>query len=337
LKERYSNSLKIEKLIQAENYSEVAKVFFDEQTMDWEQSKIAYRSLGSIQTKIFLFEEFKVTIQHNPERIKSTVAKVEDMFLPSDNCFLCEKNLPEKQKGIILPGEFTLLCNPFPIFPEHFTIPIAKHQPQQIKSSFANLLTFSKMFGKRYSLIYNGPKCGASAPFHLHFQMGTKNYMPIENDIQQMKNEFGNIAVEREEITLSFINDGCRKIIFIESINAETIIDAFTIIYDELRGSGDEEPKMNIISSFNEEFGWSLVIFLREKHRPDVFYKKDESRITVSPATIDIGGIVILPEKKDFDLINRDAIMNIFKEVSISEEKFSMISENLSKKMQNKF
>ena len=33
-----------------------------------------------------------------------------------------------------------------------------------------------------YTIFYNGPKCGASAPDHAHFQAGNKGFMPIEKD-----------------------------------------------------------------------------------------------------------------------------------------------------------
>ena len=339
MEDRYSLSPEVQKLIESENYSDAAKLFFDEQIKEWERLKVAYNSLNSVQTKTFWFEGFKIIIQHNPERIKSTIAKTEDMFLPSENCFLCEKNLPGKQKGIILPGEFKLLCNPFPILPEHFTIPNIKHQPQHIDDSFNNLLTYSSMFGKRYSLIYNGPKCGASAPFHLHFQMGTKNFIPVENDIQQIKNDFGKAIVEREEISIYALDDECRKMIFVESLERELISKSFNLIYKELKlfGNINEEPMLNIISSFDEEFGWSVIIILREKHRPEVFYKTDESRVLVSPATIDIGGVLIIPEKKDFEKINSEMIQNIFREVSFGEEKFLKLFEGLSIKFQDNF
>ncbi len=339
MEDRYSLSPDVQKLIESENYSDAAKLFFDEQIRDWNQLKIAYESLSSVQTKSFWLDGYKLTAQYNPNRIKSTSAKTEDMFLPPDNCFLCEKNLPEKQKGIILPGNYTLLCNPFPVFLEHFTIPNAEHQPQQIEISFNNLLTFSKMFSKRYSLIYNGPNCGASAPFHLHFQMGTKNHMPVENDIQLMKNDYGKALVEKEDISVFAIEDKCRKIIFIESSGMELIQKAFQLIYNELKFvcAINEEPKLNIISSYNEESGWSLIIILRDKHRPDVFYKTDESKMLVSPATIDIGGILILPEEKDFEKINSETIQNIFKEVSMSDENFSKLFINLNSKFENVF
>ena len=339
MEDRYSLSSEVQKLIESENFSGAAKLFFNEQVNSWDQLKAAYKSLASVQIKTFWFENFKIYAQHNPNRIKSTTAEVEDNLESTDNCFLCEKNLPAKQSGIILPGNYVLLCNPFPIFPEHFTIPKIQHQPQQIKNSFDDLLTFSKMFGKSYSLIYNGPKCGASAPYHLHFQMGSKNFVPIENDIQQIKNDFGKVLVEREEISIFAIDDKCRKIIFIESLESELIQQTFELIYKELNidSSENEEPMLNILSYYNEEFGWGVIIFLREKHRPDIYFKSGENKMLVSPAAIDFGGVLILPGRKDFEKINAETIQNIFSEVSTGEEKFFKLSENLSKKFKRIF
>ena len=339
MKDKYLLSPDVLQFIESENYSDAANFYFNQQIKEWPQLKIAYESLNSIQEKTYWFDNFKIIAQYNPNRIKSTTANVEENSQSSSDCFLCEKNLPEKQKGIALKNGYALLCNPFPIFPEHFTIPNIEHQPQQIKNSFNDFLFFSKIFGKRYSLIYNGPKCGASAPFHLHFQMGTKNFMSIENDIQQMKNDFGKALVETEEISIFNVDDKCRKILFIESKKINAISQAFGLIYEELKSTSklNEEPMLNIISSFDGEFGWSLIIFLRTKHRPDIFYKTDESKMLVSPATIDIGGIFIVPQKNDFERMNADTIKNIFREVSFDEKEFLKLSENLQIKFKDQF
>ena len=119
-------------------------------------------------------------VQFNPGRYISTSAKVDEKSINDRKCFLCPANLPEEQKGILYEEEYLILGNPFPIFPEHFTIPNINHVPQQIKNNFPLMLKLTKDLSKHYVVLYNGPKCGASAPDHFHFQAGTKNFMPIE-------------------------------------------------------------------------------------------------------------------------------------------------------------
>jgi len=36
-----------------------------------------------------------------------------------------------------------------------------------------------------YTVFYNGPQCGASAPDHLHFQAGNNGFMPVESDFRK--------------------------------------------------------------------------------------------------------------------------------------------------------
>jgi hypothetical protein len=323
--------VQIESLISNNNYASAADYLFDSQLNSWEAMKNNYDALKNVQTKSFWFDGSKLKVQFNPGRIKSTSAEVDEKSVKDRQCFLCVENLPLEQKGIKIRDDFILLCNPFPIFPQHFTISLLNHKPQRISESFGELLELTKLLSPNYTLVYNGPACGASAPDHLHFQAGTKNFMPIETDIQLLKNDFGIILREDELITTSFIDDGLRKIIFIESTDKKEIEKTFQLIYkiyEKLSGV-KPEPMMNIISLFDLEFGWSVIIFLRNKHRPDCFYKKDPEKILISPAAIDLGGIVVSPREEDFVRIDKEILNKIFREVSLDQENFSSLAKKL--------
>jgi len=164
------------------DFASAADYLFNSQLKNWRLMKDNYDALKNIQTKAFWFEGIKFNLQYNPERIKSTSALVDEKSITKRPCFLCTKNLPQTQKGIVLNQDFVLLCNPYPIFPQHFTITALEHKPQMILDHFGEFLVLTKTLSPRYTMIYNGPACGASAPDHLHFQAGTKNIMPIEND-----------------------------------------------------------------------------------------------------------------------------------------------------------
>jgi hypothetical protein len=193
----------------------------------------------------------------------------------------------------------------------------------------------TKLLSPGYTLVYNGPACGASAPDHLHFQAGTKNFMPIEYDIQQLKNDYGNIIQENEFITTSFIDDGLRKLILIESTDLVRIGKSFLKIF-EVYGKISKavpEPMLNIISIYDEIFGWSVIIFLRSKHRPECFYKDDPERMLISPAAIDLGGIVVSPREEDFVRIDKELLQKIIREVSLDQETFSLLSKKLKSEL----
>ena len=329
------NDVEVRSLISNNDYTSVADYLFNSQINSWELMKKNYDSLKNIQTKSFWFEGFKLKVQFNPERIKSTSAAVDEDSVKSRECFLCIENLPEEQKGIKLINDFITLCNPYPIFPQHFTISSLKHQPQMILEAFSEFLEVSKLLSPRYTLVYNGPACGASAPDHLHFQAGTKNFIPIEDDIQQLKNDFGKIVQEDEFITTSFIDDGLRKLILIESTEQKKLENSFSEIFKMLKelSKTEPEPLMNLVCNYAEEFGWSVIIFLRSKHRPECFYKNDPDRILISPAAIDLGGVVVTAREEDFKRVDKELLQQIFSEVSFDQETFSL----LTKKVKNEF
>ncbi len=325
-----SNS-QIQNFMSQNDYVSSADYLFDEQIKSWSLMKKNYDTLINIQTKSFWFDRMKLKVQFNPERIKSTSADVDESSIANRTCFLCMENLPKEQKGILLRDEFILLCNPYPIFPKHFTIADLGHKQQRISEYFGEFLELSKLLSPHYTLIYNGPACGASAPDHLHFQAGIKQFIPIENDIQQMKNDFGKIIQENESITTTFINDELRKIVFIESMDQSLIEKNFGKIFMEYENhtSIESEPKMNLLCNFDKEFGWSVIIFLRSKHRPECFYKNDPDRILISPAAVDMGGLIVTPREKDFVRTDKDLLRKIFNEVSIDQKTYSLLSEKL--------
>jgi hypothetical protein len=329
------NDIEVRSLISNNDYASAANYLFNSQINSWELIKKNYDALKNIQTKSFWFEGFKLKVQLNLERIKSTSAAVDEDSVKSRECFLCIESLPEEQKGILLMDNFILLCNPYPIFPQHFTICSLKHQPQMILESFSEFLEMSRILSPRYTLVYNGPACGASAPDHLHFQAGTKNFVTIEDDIQQLKNDFGNIIQEDEFITTSFIDDGLRKLILIESTEQKKLENSFSKNFQKLNELSkiEPEPMMNLLCNYNEEFGWSLIIFLRSKHRPECFYKNDLDRILISPAAIDLGGVVVTAREEDFKRVDKKLLQQIFGEVSFDQDTFSL----LAKKVKNEF
>ena len=329
----FSNS-RIQELINQNDYASAADSLFNSQLNNWELLKKNYQALKKIQTKSFWFDGFKLKVQFNTERLKSTSADVDSKSVLNRECFLCLKNLPEEQKGIVIQDNYVILCNPYPIFPQHFTIAELNHKPQRIQNCFIDFLEITKLLSPKYSLIYNGPACGASAPDHLHFQAGTKQFIPVENDIHQMKNDFGKILKEDEITTTSFINDGLRRIIFIESTKIKSIEKTFSMIIDEYKilTDSNSEPMLNLICSYNQEFGWNLIIFLRSKHRPELFYKEDPEKLLISPAAIDLGGVVVTPREIDFNKTDKLLLERIFNEVSLDKKTFSMLEERVKLK-----
>ena len=320
--------------INQNDYSEAVRKLLIQQKIDWQFAANGFESLKSVQTKEFNFDGYKIKVQFNPGRIKSSSAKVDEKSIKERECFLCWENLPPGQKGILINEEYVILVNPFPIFPEHFTIPNFKHTQQSIINSFPDLLEISKELSKYYTVFYNGPKCGASAPDHLHFQAGSKNFMPIDLEFEQLKNEYGNVLFEDKNIVLSAVDDGLRRFISFKSRDKYLIEHTFEKFYEHYKNisSNNNEPMMNILASYEKESGWQIIIFLREKHRSSHYFAQDENQILISPAAVDLGGIFITPRQKDFEIISTNIIKEICDEITLAKEKFDILKYNLREK-----
>jgi ATP adenylyltransferase/5',5'''-P-1,P-4-tetraphosphate phosphorylase II len=306
-----------------------ARSLLKQQMVSWQMLSDNYKQLNNVKVKEFDFEGFKIKVQFNPGRITSSSAKVDTKSIKERKCFLCIENLPEQQRGIEF-NDYTILCNPFPIFPEHFTIPKKSHTPQNLLVNFSDMLKLTKALGEHYSVFYNGPKCGASAPDHMHFQAGTKYFMPLESDYENYISENKNIIISKNDFSLFSINSYLRNILVIESSVESKIIELFDNFYSayEKLSDNSEEPMMNVIASF-ENGMWRIYIVPREKHRPDYYFAEGKDNILLSPASVDIGGVCITPLEKDFNKITKENIESIFKQVCLSDEKFESLVKNL--------
>lgn len=331
MKEKILNTSEVNEALSLNDFGSAAKILFKQQYETWELDRNNYNMLKDVMIKSFRFGSYKIKVQYNPGRIISTSAKVDEKSIRERKCFLCAENLPEEQKGINYKDEYIILVNPFPIFPEHFTLSSLNHQPQRIADTFSSLLSFSKDLSKYYSVVYNGPKCGASAPDHLHFQAGTKGFMPLDDEFYLLKNEFGKELISDDYILITGVDDGLRKFLTMESISFDLMKKWFQKILNVLNTENPSEPEsmLNIISGYDEEFGWQVAIFLREKHRPTHYFREGDKRILLSPASVDLAGCCITPDENSFDKIDEVVIKEIFTEVFVDKEKFNSIMKKL--------
>ncbi len=303
-----------------------ARDLFSSQLINWELARINYEGLKTVKTKSFSFGDFDVKVQFNPARIISSGAKVDAKTISERKCFLCLENLPAEQEGIDV-GNYTVLVNPFPIFPEHFTIPHKQHIAQQILPYFADMLELAQMLSE-YVVFYNGPKCGASAPDHLHFQAGTKDFLPLINDFKRLKTTHAQLLVESETFQLFNFSHYLRTVYCIESINKESAIDAFEKLYKHftsplhtspptpLLEERGVEPMMNIVCTYEDE-KWLTFVLPRANFRPWQYTAEGEAQLLVSPATVEMCGIFITPIESHYDRITKEDIVSILEQSTL--------------------
>jgi hypothetical protein len=293
------------------------QTLIQQQKLNWPLAQKNYAGLDEVEARTFNFDGFKVAAQFNPERIRSSAAKTDAQSISERACFLCEENQPKEQKGIDFIGKYTILVNPFPIFRDHLTISLKKHSPQEIAPYFDDMLQLSKELPE-FTIFYNGPKCGASAPDHFHFQAGNKNVIPIDSEMDLVLEKHGELLFKNENTNIMAIGEGyLRKLVVLKSSSAEKLASKFQRILSILNERGQEgEPMLNVLCNYQNK-SWNVVIFPRDKQRPTQFYAEGEEQILVSPASVEMGGLVILPRKEDFDKITKEDLRDIYGQVTV--------------------
>lgn len=305
-----------------------ALALLEEQLEHWEMASDNYRTLGQVKVKVLGFGAFRIKVQFNPARIISSAAKVDARSLKERKCFLCPAHLPKEQKGFPFGKNYQVLVNPFPIFPQHLTIPVLGHEAQYILPRFGDMLDLAKGLDE-FTIFYNGPRCGASAPDHAHFQAGNKGFLPIEKEWRSM--EQGRWM--KGSISLHVLKGYLRNVLVIESKEKEDAVKLFGKVYEKLEvKEGEAEPMMNLLSWY-EDGGWVICIFPRAKHRPACYFAEGDANLLLSPASVDMGGVLITPLEKDFDKITKADIRGILKEVSISDVDMDKLFVSLSKEL----
>lgn len=299
--------------------------FFNRQLEVWTDARHRFRDLKHVETRQ-LSELLK--LQWNPARIVSTGAKIDKKTLGERPCFLCDKNRPKEQMSKQIDEKFHLLVNPFPILPVHFTIPARKHQPQLIYKNYGEMHRFISLHSD-LMVFYNGPKCGASAPDHLHFQAGTNGILPLQTNWQRLSRNLTDIISLNDEEKISVVRDFIVPAFVIISKSAESDEALFRRLYKAMPQRGDEtEPMMNIISwRKGEEF--ISVVIPREKHRPEAYFAEGDAQFVVSPGALDMSGLIITPREEDFRKLTEEKALSLLQECGVSEEKMNAIIAKL--------
>ncbi len=285
---------------------------FQEQVKSWPRLAAGMEGLARAQTRTVRIGWFDVFVRHIPHRVGSTTAAVDRESVARRPCFLCRENLDPEEKGLEFNREFTIYCNPFPIVDRHLTIVHREHRPQRIANQWHPMLEAAKALSG-YFVIYNGPECGASAPDHLHFQAGSRELFPIEKDTAAMSGPA--------------VTGYARNVLLFRDTDPSRLagrMEASLGLLASITGKADE-PLVNIVV-FHAGNSWTVYLFPRGKHRPDVFHTGE---LTVSPASIDLCGVFVVPFEQDFIRISAKDIESIFREVTLPDDQFAEVAAAL--------
>ena len=349
-------------LWQHEVNAEEVEEFFQSELENWDFARKSYEDLSKVQTRELAVHtpkeetegkrgltENTLAVQWNPVRIVSTGASIEAKDIKERPCFLCDHNRPKEQRALKMEKHYQILVNPYPILPQHFTIPSRRHTPQSIWTHFGTMRHMAWTMPGQI-IFYNGPMCGASCPDHMHLQAGQRGIVPIERDWKIYENYLRKIypltgahAVSMQEAGntsdtcgLYLLEGYVCPVFVIRSLPAETDSILCQRLYQALPIIGEEsEPRINLIS-WRQEGGIGredeivTLIFPRKKHRPDCYYAEGEGKLVVSPGALDMGGLLITPREEDFRKVTPEWYAEILKEVTMTEEEILPIIEELT-------
>lgn len=295
----------------------------------WPMAAANFRALDDVEVKEIDVDGLTFKAQFNPARAVSSGAKVDAASIKARPCFLCEKNRPAEQGGIAL-GRYTLLINPFPLAPRHLVIADNSHVRQEIDGRVADMVGLANSL-EGFTVFYNGPRCGASAPDHMHFQALPSDVMPLNSMItpdrlEELSTRHGARILASKGMPFNFF--------VIEGAFPPAFVTAFRALIEQFGAVPEDqwETPVNILVTKVAPGLTRMVVIPRGAHRPSFYGTEGEECMMLSPASVDMGGLFILPRRVDFDRIDDKIIRQTFKEVGVSDEKFSEICRRISDK-----
>lgn len=307
------------------NATQIA-AFIDAQCAEWPLACRNFDALRGVEVRDITLPGWNIKVQFNPARIVSSGAKVDARSLAERPCFLCEANRPAEQRGLEWCGRYTVLVNPFPIFPRHLTVPATEHTPQRIAGRMADMLRLA-MELDGYTVFYNGPRCGASAPDHMHFQAGNSDFLTIAPALEDA--ELQTVATDAENGVLALCTALALNVFVIDAPTPEAGERLFERLYAALPvPEGEEEPMLNLLA-YATAAGVRLVVVPRKRHRPSFYGTEGEDCMLLSPASVDMGGVFITPRREDFDRLDADVLARVFDELCLSNQEITEIADHV--------
>ena len=312
--------------------------FIKDQLSVWPEVSARFRALKSAGVRRLEAGGLEVVLQHNPARLASAVAGTPADTLAGTPCFLCRENLPAEQAVLPFDGrkgrKYRIQINPFPIFPKHLVIASEKHEPQSIWHHFVDILDMARSL-EGFTIFYNGPLSGASAPEHLHFQACPRGMLPLENAVDSL---FGRIREESledvhydipgdleyltrvQEAVVYHYRHFMRGLFALRGRTSKSVGKLFYRLLESVPLSeGDKEPKFNLFV-WHDGTEYRAVVVLRDRHRTHHFYSDGPDHLTMAPGCADVAGYLIVPDPEDFAKLDSGLLSSLLDEAAVRPE-----------------
>lgn len=285
----------------------------------WPMAKSNYMALDNLQFREVNHSAPSITLMFNPERIRSTAAKVDSASICNRPCFLCKENRPMAQRAIAWRN-YDVLVNPYPIFKHHLTIVDRTHCAQDIGGRAGDMYALALEL-RDYSIFFNGPLSGASAPDHFHFQAGDGMFAPspLQREVDANPQT---LIFEDDELGSIAASEATGRLIYHLMPKNET---AAVKLGSKLCSMRILHRNMiNVIARARPEgsAGPAVDMYLvqRRLFRPWQYSAEGNDRILLSPAAVEVGGIYVLPRREDFDRITSEQAVSIMKQVCFEHD-----------------
>lgn len=288
-----------------------------QQRASWELFGNGEAALSGIISKQLMIDGISVVVQANPGRSISTNAKVDARSVADRPCFLCPGSLPPEERGVAF-GDYIVLPNPYPVLKSHFTIAFCHHEPQQVGTRLHALCAIAKELGPDLFVLYNGPRCGASAPDHQHFQACSAEGVPL----------FMQLPDKGSTDTIVPLTLGGRRLLSGNFATTDSTIEFLASVLSNLQSlsNRDDEPMLNLIVRFCYD-RFSVAVFPRAKHRSACYFAEPSQRLSISPAAIEMAGVIVVADLDHFDRVDAEAVAAIYREVTLDAYSFSRLTE----------
>ena len=311
--------------------------FVGDQLSRWPLACDNFRALKNVRVREIEVGGLTVKLQFNPARMVSSAAKLTKEDIARRKCFLCRENRPDVQTFIRFEGrkgkKYHILVNPYPIFPDHLVVAMSKHVDQSIWRRYVDMLDLARKYHD-FTFFYNGPKSGASAPDHHHFQGAPEGLVPLENDVDKL--------ISCQDAALKYVSsvqdadlyhyDKFTTGVFV--LRAQTAKSAAKMFYRLLDCAeipeGDNEPRINLFTYYRDGEFRSIIIF-RRCHRSHHYFSDGPDHLTMSPGCADMGGVFIVPVEEEYNKITPELLGEMVQEISVPKEEQNRIIWRLTR------
>jgi SpoIID/LytB domain protein len=315
--------------------------FISDQLSIWPAVSSAFRDLKSAQVRSLDVCGLTVTLQHNPARITSTTASIDPASIKARRCFLCAENEPPLQMRLGFDGRkgrgYNIQINPYPIFPQHLVIASKRHERQSIWHHYVDMLDLAATYPS-FTFFYNGPRCGASAPDHLHFQACPRSLMPLETAVNESLAQLRDRKAPNldyitsvQDAELYHFTGFIRGVFVLRGQTSKSVAKLFYRLVDTAPvEEGEDEPKFNLFSYYAEG-EYRTIVVLRHRLWSHHYRAEGDDHVTMSFGCADIAGFFIAPVSSDFRKMTPELLGEMLEEVALESDVEKMIISRLTR------